>query len=278
MTTTHRIILGDALKVLKKIPDESVDLVFADPPYNMSKKNGLALKYSKHVTMQEEWDMFSKDDFFKFNQEWISECFRILKHGGSLWISGSFHSIYQIGFIIQQFHPETRINNSIVWFKPNAQPNISCRLFTESTEHLIWATKNGNGKKWKFNYEWSKNHVYDSINPKGKQTRNVWSIPLTPKSEKWAGEHPTQKPVELLRRIILSSTDEGDTVLDPFAGSGTTLIVAKDYGRNSIGIEINKKYVDIIKKRIQKEQKTLSGEPKITFEEVKDSRPYSTTM
>ena len=101
---------------------------------------------------------------------------------------------------------------------------------------------------------------------------------MTPKSEKWAGEHPTQKPVELLRRIILSSTDEGDTVLDPFAGSGTTLIVAKDYGRNSIGIEINKKYVDIIKKRIQKEQKTLSGEPKITFEEVKDSRPYSTTM
>ncbi len=269
--TTHKIILGDALKVLKTIPDNSIDLVFADPPYNMSKKKGLAWKYSKHVTMQEDWDMYSKDDFFKFNKEWIAECFRALKHGGSLWISGSFHNIYQMGFIIQQFHPEIKINNSIVWFKPNAQPNITCRFFTESTEHLIWATKNGEGKKWKFNYKWTKDHIEDSLNPKGKQTRNVWSIPLTPKKEKWAGEHPTQKPFELLRRIILSSTNEGDTVLDPFVGSGTTSAVAKYYGRNSIGIEVNNKYLDIIKKRLQKEQKTLSGEePEIIFEEFKD--------
>ncbi len=269
--TTHKIILGDALKVLKTIPDNSIDLVFADPPYNMSKKKGLAWKYSKHVTMQENWDIFSKDDFIKFNKEWLAECLRVLKHGGSLWISGSFHNIYQMGFIIQQFHPEIKINNSIVWFKPNAQPNITCRFFTESTEHLIWATKNGDGKKWKFNYQWTKDHIEDPLNPKGKQTRNVWNIPLTPKKEKWAGEHPTQKPFELLRRIILSSTNEGDTILDPFVGSGTSSAVAKYYGRNSIGIEINKKYLDIIKKRLQKEQKTLSGEePKIVFEEFKE--------
>ncbi len=269
MKTTHKIILGDALKVLKTIPDNSVDLVFADPPYNMSKKKGLGWKYSNHITMQEAWDIFSKDEFFEFNLKWISECLRVLKHGGSLWVSGSFHNIYQIGYILQNM-PEVKINNSIVWFKPNAQPNITCRFFTESTEHLIWASKNGDGKKWKFNYKWSK-QIEDPLNPKGKQTRNVWSIPLTPKKEKWAGAHPTQKPFELLKRIILSCTDEGDLVLDPFVGSGTTSAVAKYYGRNSIGIEINKKYIDIIKKRLQKGQKTLSGEePEIIFEEFKE--------
>ena len=269
MKTTHKIILGDALKVLKTIPDNSVDLVFADPPYNMSKKNGLGWAYSKHVTMQENWDMFSKEDYFKFNKKWLGECFRILKHGGSLWVSGSFHNIYQTGFIIQEFFPDIKINNSIIWFKPNAQPNITCRFFTERTEHLIWATKNGDNKKWKFNYEWSKS-IEDPINPKGKQTRNVWSIPLTPRKEKWAGEHPTQKPFELLRRIILSCTDKGDLVLDPFAGAGTTNAVAKYYGRNSIGIEINKKYFDIMKKRLKEEQKTLDNiETDINFEEFK---------
>jgi len=267
MKTTHRIILGDALKVLKKVPDESVDLVFADPPYNMSKKKGLGWAYSKHITMQEEWDMFSKDEFFKFNKEWIAECFRILKHGGSLWISGSFHNIYQIGFIIQELHPDTKINNSIVWFKPNAQPNISCRFFTESTEHLIWASKNGDGKKWKFNYKWTKEGIEDPINPKDKQTRNVWNIPLTPKREKWAGVHPTQKPFELLKRIILCCTDKGDMVLDPFVGSGTTSAVAKYYGRNSIGIEKDKKNLSTIKKRLKKDQKTADDdEVEITFE------------
>ncbi len=273
MKTKHKIILGNALEVLKTLPKNSIDLIFADPPYNMSKKNGMSWKYSKHVTMQEVWDMFSKDDFFKFNKEWIAECFRVLKHGGSFWISGSFHNIYQIGFIIQELHPEAKVNNSIVWFKPNAQPNISCRMFTESTEHLIWATKNGDGRKWKFNYDWTKDNIEDSLNPKGKQKRNVWSIPLTPKSEKWAGAHPTQKPVELLRRIILSCTDGGDTVLDPFVGSGTTSVVAKEYGRNSIGIEISKKYVEIIEKRLQKGQKTLTEEAEIVFEELKAKHP-----
>jgi len=267
MKTQHKIILGDSLKVLKKIDRESIDLVFADPPYNMSKKKGLAWKYSKHVTMQEDWDMFTRDEYFKFCREWISECFRILKHGGSLWISGSFHNIYTIGFIIQEFHPDVKINNSVVWFKPNAQPNITCRFFTESCEHLIWASKNGKGMKWKFNYKWTKEGIEDKINPKGKQTRNVWAIPLTSKKEKWAGNHPTQKPFELLRRIILACTNEGDTVLDPFVGSGTTSIVAKYYGRNSIGIDKDKKNIEIIKKRFSKEQK---GENSSSIEILED--------
>lgn len=270
MKTKHKIILGDAIEVLKSMPDESVDLIFADPPYNMSKKKGLGWKYSKHITMQEDWDMFSKDEYLQFNQQWIKEALRVLKHGGSLWISGSFHNIYQVGFILQHFN-NIKINNSIVWYKPNAQPNISCRMFTESTEHLIWATKNGNGKKWKFNYDWTKGGVVDSINPRGKQSRNVWNIPLTSKKEKWAGAHPTQKPEELLRRIILSCTDEGDTVLDPFLGSGTTSYIAKLYGRNSIGVELSKKYVDLSIKRLKKEQKTLEDiDSEIMFEKFKN--------
>lgn len=266
METNHKIILGDCLEELKKIPDESVDLVFADPPYNMSKKKGLGWKYSKHITMQETWDIFNKDEFFEFNFKWLSECFRVLKHGGSLWVSGSFHNIYQLGFIIQNI-PDIKINNSIVWFKPNAQPNITCRMFTESTEHLIWATKNGSNKKWKFNYEATKNDIEDEISPKGKQTRNVWSIALTPPSEKLLGLHPTQKPLELLRRIILSCTDEGDLVLDPFAGSGTTNLVALQNRRNSIGIEKDKKYVEIIRKRLSREaNEKLFKEAKIVLE------------
>jgi len=259
MKTTHKIMIGDCLEGLKKLPSESVDLVFADPPYNMSKKKGLGWKYSKHVTMQEEWDIFSKDDYFQFNQEWIKECLRVLKHGGSLWVCGSFHNIYQVGFILQHIE-DIKINNSIVWFKPNAQPNITCRMFTESTEHLIWASKNGNGQKWKFNYEDTKNLIEDSLNPRGKQTRNVWSIPLTPRKEKWAGEHPTQKPLELLRRVILSCTNVGDTVLDPFLGSGTTSVAAKILKRNSIGIEKEKKYLDIIRKRLSPPQRKINEE------------------
>lgn len=249
MKTNHELILGDALEELKKIPDSSVDLVFADPPYGLAKKKGLGWKYSKHITLEEDWDLFKKDEFFKFNIQWIHECVRVLKHGGSFWICGSFHNIYQLGYIIQNME-ELKINNSIVWFKPNAQPNITCRFFTESTEHLIWISKNGKGRKWTFNYLHTKEMIEDPINPKDKQTRNVWSIPLTPKKEKWAGKHPTQKPEELLRRIILSCTNEGDLVLDPFVGSGTTSIVSKKMGRSSIGIENNKEYLEIAEKRL----------------------------
>jgi len=272
MKTKHKIIIGDALNVLNTLDDESVDIIFADPPYNMSKKKGLGWKYSKHITMQEQWDMFSKDEFYDFNRKWIGECLRILKSGGSLWICGSFHNIYQIGFILQHIE-EVKINNSIVWFKPNAQPNITCRMFTESTEHLIWASKNGKGKKWKFNYKFTKNGIHDLINPKGKQTRNLWVIPLTSKKEKWAGEHPTQKPIELLRRIILSCTDEGDTVLDPFVGSGTTSVVAKMYNRNSIGIEKDIKNLPIIKKRMKPDQKRIEEDAEIEYFSREDKKP-----
>jgi site-specific DNA-methyltransferase (adenine-specific) len=249
MTSKHAFVIGDCLKILKTIPDESVDLIFADPPYGLAKKKGLGWNYSKHITLQEAWDIFSKDDFFEFNIQWLSECLRILKKGGSFWVCGSFHNIYQIGFILQ--HLDVKINNSIVWFKPNAQPNISCRMFTESTEHLIWAVKKDPKSKWIFNYD-----LIKQLN-NGKQMRNMWEIPVTSISEKTEGEHPTQKPFELLKRIILACTKEGDIVLDPFVGSGTTSVVAKFYNRNSIGIEKEKKYLQIIKKRMAPSQKTI---------------------
>ena len=247
--TYAKIYNDDCFKIFPKLPTESMDLIFADPPYGLAKKKGLRWEYSKHITLQEVWDIFSKNQFFEFNVKWITQCMRMLKPGGSLWVCGTFHNIYQLGFILQNLN--FKINNSIVWFKPNAQPNITCRMFTESTEHLVWAVKNHSKTKWTFNYKDTKNLIEDKLNPKGKQTRNVWWIPLTPKSEKWAGIHPTQKPVELLRRIILSCTNENDTVLDPFLGSGTTSVVAKMLGRNSIGIEKEKKYLSIIKKRLE---------------------------
>lgn len=254
----HTIYTGDSLEILKTIPDNSVDLIFADPPYGLSKKKGLGWKYSKHITLQEAWDIFTKDELFEFNLYWLTESMRVLKHGGSIWVCGSFHNIYQIGFILQ--HLDAKINNSVVWFKPNAQPNITRRMFTESTEHLIWAVKNHSKTKWVFNYD-----VVRAMND-GKQMRNMWEIPLTPKSEKWAGDHPTQKPFELLKRIILACTNEGDYVLDPFLGSGTTSVVAEYYGRNSIGIEKNSEYLPIIKKRMNTTQSTIDrGEPEITY-------------
>lgn len=249
MKTKHKIIVGDCLEVLPSLPDESVDLVFADPPYGLAKTKGLGWKYSKHVTLQETWDIFSKDEFFDFNIKWITECMRVLKQGGSLWVCGSFHNMYQVGFILQ--HLNAKINNSIVWFKPNAQPNISCRMFTESTEHLIWAVKNHSKAKWTFNYD-----IIKKMN-NGKQMRNMWEIPLTPRSEKWAGEHPTQKPFELVKRVVLACSKEGDTVLDPFIGSGTTSVVAKQFDRCSIGVEKEEKYLPIIKKRLNPHQKLI---------------------
>jgi site-specific DNA-methyltransferase (adenine-specific) len=248
----HKIYIGDSLEILKELEDDSIDMVFADPPYGMSKSKGLGWAYSKHITMQEAWDIFTKDSLFEFNLNWISETLRVVRPGGSFWVCGSFHNIYQLGFILQ--HLDMKINNSIVWFKPNAQPNITTRMFTESTEHLIWAVKNHSKEKWTFNYE-----VMKGLND-GKQMRNMWSIPLTPKSEKWAGEHPTQKPFELLKRVILSSTNEGDTILDPFLGSGTTSAVAEYFGRHSIGIEKNKDYLSIIQKRLNPPQKSIQRE------------------
>lgn len=241
---------GDCLKLFPKIPDGSIDMVFADPPYNMSKKKGLGWAFSKHVTMQEAWDRFSKDEFFKFNLDWMGEALRVLKPTGSMFVCGSYHNIFQLGFILQTEY-DAKILNDIIWFKPNAQPNITARMFTQSTETLIWVAKNSG---WKFKY-WDIKELNG-----GKQMRNMWEISVTPASEKSAGDkHPTQKPLKLLDRCIRATTDEGDVVLDPFLGTGTTLVAAKMLGRKAIGFELNEDlYGDLIRKRLSQIQTKLA--------------------
>jgi len=243
-----KLFKGDSLNLLKDVDDKSVDLVFADPPYFLS-NGGISCKNGKMVSVNKaKWDVskgLSKD--FEFNFNWIKECNRILKKDGSIWISGTFHNIYQIGFALQLLN--YKVLNEISWFKPNAPPNLSCRYFTHSHETLIWAAKN-NKSKHKFNYDLMKKWD-DKISSSGKQMRSVWSIPFTPKSEKVCGRHPTQKPLELLRRIILSSTNKNDVVLDPFNGSGTTGIIANKFERSYIGMDNSKTYLDITLERFK---------------------------
>ena len=246
----NHIVSGDCLKIMKTFPDGVFDCCITDPPFNMSKKKGLGWAFSSHVTMQEQWDTFAEDDYFQFTVNWITEVLRVLKTNGNLFIFGSFHCIFTIGFILQTLF-NRRIISQIVWYKPNAQPNITCRMFTESTEFIIWAVNNESkkAKNWTFNYETMKAMNND------KQMRNVWEIPLTKRSERMHGKHPSQKPVAVINRLILAGTNEGDLILDPFSGTGTTAFVAEQHNRRWIMIEKEKEYNEIAQKRIDE----LSG-------------------
>jgi site-specific DNA-methyltransferase (adenine-specific) len=192
-----------------------------------------------------DWDMSnSLEETVEFHKTWLKECKRVLKPNGTIWVSGTYHSIYQCGILIQELG--YRILNDIAWFKPNASPNLSCRFFTASHETLIWARKEQK-KPHTFNYNLMKNGSWDEdkIKKPNKQMRSVWEIKTTPLSEKIYGKHPTQKPKELLKRIILASTNKGDLILDPFTGSSTTGLVAVEYGRKFIGIDKEKEYLDL---------------------------------
>jgi site-specific DNA-methyltransferase (adenine-specific) len=173
-----------------------------------------------------------------------------LKPNGTIANSGTYHSIYKCGFLLQKLN--CRIINDITWFKPNGAPALAGRNFTASHETILWASK---GKKAKhvFNYAISKNWDVenDKLYSKGKQMRSVWSIPSTPKREKLEGSHPTQKPLELLRRLVAMCTNEGDTVLDPFCGSGTTGVACVLLGRNFIGIDLDESYLELSEKRMK---------------------------
>lgn len=240
---------GDCVQVLKKIKNNSVDMIFADPPYFLS--NGtFTCKNGKMVSVKKgEWDMGkSLKENLKFHTKWIKECKRVLKPEGTIWISGTYHSIYQCGFALQK--NDYKILNEIVWYKPNASPNLSCRFFTASHETLIWARKDKKAKHT-FNYDVVKNNDWpkDFLKKKGCQMRSVWAIYTPRKEEKVFGKHPTQKSLELLNRIILSSTKKGDIVLDPFTGSSTTGIAAITNDRQFLGIDTEKEYLDLSIKR-----------------------------
>lgn len=241
-----KLLHGDALLLLKKIPKESIDMIFADPPYFLS-GDGISCSGGKMVSVKKgEWDeKISLKEKHAFNKKWIRACKRVLKPNGTLWISGTMHNIYSIGMALEE--EGFKIINNITWRKLNPPPNISCRAFVHSTETILWAKKDDKKAKHKFNYS-----IMREMNG-GKQMKDVWDTALTKPSEKKCGKHPTQKPVALLEKIIIASTDEGDLILDPFNGSGTTGIVANRLKRNYIGIEKEKEYLDLTIRRKESE-------------------------
>jgi len=250
----YHLILGDSLDYLSSLKPNSIDMVFADPPYMLS-NDGFTCHSGKAVSVNKgQWDKSSGlEEDFKFHKQWISAVRRVLKPEGTLWVSGTYHSIYACGFALQllEFH----ILNDIAWYKPNASPNLSRRYFTASHETLIWARKDKDARHT-FNYDAMRNGDFpkDIIKSPGKQMRSVWAISTPRKWEKRHGKHPTQKPEALLERVILSSTNEGDYVLDPFMGSGTTGVIAVRMGRYFIGIEREKEYYELALKRIKDEE------------------------
>jgi len=241
----------DCLEVLEKLPDESIDMIFADPPYMLS-NDGFTCQNGRMVSVNKgKWDKSSGlETDMEFHNAWIAACRRVLKPEGTIWISGTYHSIYQCGYLLQKnnFH----ILNDIAWFKPNAAPNLSCRFFTASHETLIWARKDKKSKHI-FNYDTMKNGFFpeDKLKKEHSQMRSVWSIPTPSAGEKELGKHPTQKPLSLLKRIILASTNDNAIILDPFNGGGTTGIASTIIGkRYYIGIEIDKEYCELTKRKL----------------------------
>lgn len=268
------LYLDDSFKLLKKFDKESFDMIFADPPYNLS-NGGFTVHAGKRVSVNKgKWDKSNgfKDDY-KFHYKWLKECKRLLKSNGTLWVSGTYHSIYQCGHAIQAlgYH----ILNDIAWFKPNASPNLSGRYFTASHETLIWARKDKDARHF-FNYKRMRegNWLIDKLKVPGKQMRSVWSIPTPKPIEKKFGKHPTQKPIELLKRIVLASTKEGDKILDPFTGSSTTGLAAYLYGREFVGIDNEKNYLDVSIKRFGELDKNLKNKRKSLFS--KTTKQHST--
>lgn len=242
----NKILEGDCLGILPELPSNGFDCCIADPPFNMSQKKGLGWAFSSHITMQEGWDIFSKDEYSQFTLDWVSQVLRVVKPNGNVFVFGSFHNIFTVGFILQNIF-NRRIITQIVWYKPNAQPNITCRMFTESTEFIIWAVNNESkkAKNWTFNYQVMK------VMNQNKQMRNMWEIPLTKPSERKYGKHPSQKPLEVVERLVLAGTNEEDLILDPFGGAGTTGVAAHKHNRNWVMIEKEKSYNEIARQRLE---------------------------
>lgn len=274
-----RLFHGDMLNVLEQLPEQCVDMVFADPPYGLS-NDGMSVHAGKRVSVNKgDWDRSKGvQGDFAFHQRWMEACKRVLKPNGTLWVSGTYHSIYACGFALQSggWH----ILNEISWYKPNAPPHLACRMFAASHETLIWARKSKSAKH-KFHYEEMRqtSSDWDFIKRANRQMRSVWGSKDAPcsawaintpgPSEKTFGKHPTQKPLELLDRVIQSCTDTGDVVLDPFCGSATTGVSSILLGRMFIGVEKQKEFLDSLAiPRLEEASKSLNGsflyEPKDT--------------
>jgi site-specific DNA-methyltransferase (adenine-specific) len=253
------LVAGDALALLEQMPARSVDLLFADPPYLLS-NGGTTCQNGRRVSVDKgSWDVsrgLAADHAGQL--AWLRACQRVLKPSGTIWVSGTQHVIFSIGYAMQElgYH----VLNTITWFKKNASPCLSCRFFTHSTELLIWASPARlRPLAHKFNYpaiKASNNNkqmrdlweVWDAPEAGGDQV--VWSVPTPGPREKVHGRHPTQKPLALLERVVLASTDPGDVVLDPFCGSGTTGVAAVALGRSFVGIEQDRRYIKLARRRL----------------------------
>jgi modification methylase len=254
---------GDCVEVMNSLPENSVDLIFADPPYNLQLGGDLQRPDNSLVDgVDDDWDKFETfKTYDDFSRAWLTAARRILKDSGSLWVIGSYHNIFRVGSTLQDIG--FWILNDVIWRKTNPMPNFRGTRFTNAHETLIWCAKSQDAK-YTFNYDAMKN-----LND-GLQMRSDWSLPLCTGAERLKGEegsklHPTQKPESLLYRVILSATKPGDVVLDPFFGTGTTGAVAKQLGRSYIGIERDETYIQGARQRLKGlkeiEDKTLLDTP-----------------
>lgn len=239
---------GDCREILETLPDKSVDLIFADPPYNLQLRGELRRpNMSKVDAVDDVWDQF--DDFASydtFTRGWLGACRRVLKDTGTIWVIGSYHNIYRVGSILQDLG--FWILNDVVWVKANPMPNFRGMRFTNAHETLLWCKKSPEQRRYTFNY-----HAMKMANDE-KQMRSDWELPLCTGAERVTVDgvklHTTQKPEALLHRVILSSSNPGDIVLDPFFGTGTTGAVAKRLARHFIGIEREAAYIEAAQQRI----------------------------
>jgi modification methylase len=271
------IIRGDCLEELRKLPDKAVDLVFADPPYNLQLGGDLLRPDNSKVdAVDDDWDRFESFEAYDvFTRAWLAECRRVLKDDGALWVIGSYHNIFRVGSLLQDLG--FWILNDIVWRKSNPMPNFKGTRFTNAHETLIWAAKARGGRRYTFNYDAMK-MANDEL-----QMRSDWTLPLCTgeerlKDQAGAKAHPTQKPEALLHRVILASTRPGDVILDPFFGTGTTGAAARRLGRRFIGIEREADYAQLAEERISKvtpaspEEVMVTGskraEPRIPFGQI----------
>ena len=263
MPVLNKVYLEDCIKGMKKIPDNSVDLIIADPPYNLSKGNSLKWDNSKKLNgmggnwdkVMVDWDSMSFQDYWEFTQAWLNEAKRILKETGSIWVYGTYHNIGVINVLFQKLGIE--IINEIIWYKRNSFPNLSGRRFTASHETLLWGHSGDKKRKYAFNYEDTKKMSFpeDQLKKIGKQMRTVWDIPNNKtKEELKFGKHPTQKPLRISERIILTTTSPDDVILIPFCGSGTECVASLKLNRKYIAFETDKDYVNLTNKRIENQK------------------------
>lgn len=240
------LLHGDSLLALATLPEESIDVVFADPPYFLS-NGGTTCQNGKRVKVDKGgWDKsLGIEQNHEFNRKWLAACQRLLTPNGTIWVSGTSHVIHSVGFAMQQLG--FKMLNEIVWEKPNPPPNLSCRYFTHSTETVLWAAK---GRKSKHFFDYPRMRAENG----GKQMKSVWRMTAPGKREKEHGKHPTQKPLSLLERIIASSCPEDAHVLDPFNGSGTTGLAASRAGMQYTGIDLSEEYLELTKARLLAER------------------------